>query len=121
MRQIKQKMFITNKFLFLKEMYKSKTADIELFDEASRELLDILGELTMEGVTEIEGVNIDLWKSRTWNLIENIGLLPEYKEEILEEEDIEDDFYEIEEEEGFDFEKEDLTFIDEDFNINDEY
>jgi len=118
MRKIKQKMFITNKFLFLKEMYKSKTADIELFDEASRELLEVLGELTMKGLKEVEGVDIDMWKSRIWNLIENMDLLPEYKEDTEEPLDIEDNFYLIDEEEDFDFEKEDIIITNDDFDFS---
>jgi hypothetical protein len=35
----------------------------------------------MAGVTEVEGLQIDKWKDRVWNLIENAGLLPEYRDE----------------------------------------
>jgi hypothetical protein len=35
----------------------------------------------MHGITEIEGKSLDAWKDRVWNLIENAGLLPEYRDE----------------------------------------
>jgi len=72
---------ITNKFLTIKNMYKSKNFDIEVFDALSMDLINLLGELTMVGTVEVEGLHIDKWKDRVWNLIENAGLLPEYKEE----------------------------------------
>lgn len=73
---------ITNRFLVLKEMYKGDSPiDIDLFDTLSTSLINTLGELTMRGVIEIEGLHIDKWKDRVWNLIENAGLLPEYSEE----------------------------------------
>jgi len=73
---------ITNRFLVLKEMYKGDSPiDIDLFDTLSTSLINTLGELTTRGVIEIEGLHIDKWKDRVWNLIENAGLLPEYNEE----------------------------------------
>jgi len=62
-------------------MYKSKNFDIQLFDEISTNMINILGEFTMRDIKEIEGVPVEKWKDRVWNLIENAGLLPEYKEE----------------------------------------
>lgn len=73
---------ITNRFLVLKEMYKGDSPiDIDLFDTLSTSLINTLGELTTRGIVEIEGLHIDKWKDRVWNLIENAGLLPEYNEE----------------------------------------
>ena len=73
---------ITNRFLVLKEMYKGDSPiDIDLFDTLSTSLINTLGELTTREVIEIEGLHIDKWKDRVWNLIENAGLLPEYNEE----------------------------------------
>jgi hypothetical protein len=71
----------TNKFETLKQMYKSKNFDIKLFDEMSTNMIAILGEYTMRGIDEIEGIPVEKWKDRVWNLIENAGLLPEYKDE----------------------------------------
>ena len=65
-------------------MYKNRNKDgfdIEVFDALSMDLINLLGECTMAGITQIEGTHIDKWKDRVWNLIENAGLLPEYKEE----------------------------------------
>jgi hypothetical protein len=81
MSKSKIKYPITNKFLTIKELYKSKDFDLEVFDALSMDLINLLGELTMHGITEVEGLHIDKWKDRVWNLIENAGLLPEYKEE----------------------------------------
>jgi hypothetical protein len=84
----------TNKFETLKQMYKSKNFDIKLFDEMSTNMIAILGEYTMRGIDEIERIPVEKWKDRVWNLIENAGLLPEYKDEdddIFEE--IIDDWY----------------------------
>lgn len=80
-KKSKIKFPITNRFETIKSMYKSKNFDIEAFDALSMDLINLLGECTMAGVTEIEGLHIDKWKDRVWNLIENAGLLPEYKEE----------------------------------------
>jgi len=77
----KTKNLITNQFLALKEMYKGGNMDLELFNLLSTDLINTLGELTMHGITEIEGKSLDAWKDRVWNLIENAGLLPEYKDE----------------------------------------
>lgn len=71
----------TNKFESLKQMYKSKNFDIEVFDELSTYMINLLGECTMRGINEIEGIQVEKWKDRVWNLIENAGLLPEYKDE----------------------------------------
>ena len=78
----------TNRFETLKQMYRSKNFDIESFDEMSTNMIAILGEYTMRGIDEIERIPVEKWKDRVWNLIENAGLLPEYKDEddyILEE------------------------------------
>jgi hypothetical protein len=69
-------------------MYKSKDFDINLFDEMSTSMITFLGECTMRGINEIERTSVEKWKDRVWNLIENAGLLPEYKDEddhVLEE------------------------------------
>jgi hypothetical protein len=78
----------TNRFETLKQMYKSKDFDINLFDEMSASMITFLGECTMRGINEIERISVEKWKDRVWNLIENAGLLPEYKDEddhVLEE------------------------------------
>mgnify|MGYP003462951222 CR=1 FL=1 len=39
-----------------------------------------LANLSMKNITEVEGLRVDLWKERAWQSIENLGLLPEYRE-----------------------------------------
>jgi len=80
----KVKFPITNRFETIKQMYKNRNKDgfdLEVFDALSMDLINLLGECTMAGITQIEGLHIDKWKDRVWNLIENAGLLPEYREE----------------------------------------
>lgn len=80
----KTKFPISNRFETIKQMYKSRKKDgfdIEAFDVLSMDLINLLGECTMAGVTEVEGLHVDKWKDRVWNLIENAGLLPEYRDE----------------------------------------
>jgi hypothetical protein len=84
MSKSKTKFPISNRFETIKQMYKNRNKvnfDIETFDLLSTDLINLLGECTMNGIGEIEGLHIDKWKDRVWNLIENAGLLPEYKEE----------------------------------------
>jgi hypothetical protein len=84
MSKSKTKFPISNRFETIKQMYKNRNKvnfDIETFDLLSTDLINLLGECTMNGIEEIEGLHIDKWKDRVWNLIENAGLLPEYKEE----------------------------------------
>jgi hypothetical protein len=84
MSKSKTKFPITNRFETIKQMYKSREKvnfDLEIFNTLSTNLISILAECTMKGIEEIEGLHIDKWKDRVWNLIENAGLLPEYKEE----------------------------------------
>lgn len=45
------------------------------------ELIIRVADASSRGVSEIEGVPVDLWKSRFWDKIEQIGCLPEYREE----------------------------------------
>jgi hypothetical protein len=74
-------------------------------------LIADLADLTDAGVTEIDGVSIDLMKDRVWWTIEKLGLLPEYKDEdeIFDEiDDEEDDYYKVEDE--FDTEIDDSKF-----------
>jgi hypothetical protein len=88
----KTKFPITNRFETIKQMYKNRKKDgldIEAFDALSMDLINLLGECTMAGVTEIEGLHIDKWKDRVWNLIENAGILPEYKGEDDDEKFVE--------------------------------
>jgi hypothetical protein len=92
---------ITNQFLKLKKMYKvDKSFDLEEFNHISMDLIHKLADISMRSIKEIESIDINLWKDRTWNLIENAGLLPEYRddeEEEIKHIDIIDNWYTYEE------------------------
>ncbi len=91
------KSFIEPRYLKIKEYFKSKTYDPLVLNEMCMELIDMLGELTGRGVTEIDGQSIDLWKMRSWVIIEKAGLLPEYfgpeDEDLDSDVEVEDNWY----------------------------
>ena len=78
-------------------------------DTLTCDLIAHLSQLTDNGISEVEGVSIDLYKDRTWWLVEKLGLLPEYRDEDEEDDiEIEDNYYEVEEE--FEVEVDDSAF-----------
>ena len=89
---------IEAKWLNIKTKYKSGEYDSNELDTLTSDLIGHLAQLTERGITEIDGVRIDLYKDRTWNVIEHIGLLPEYRSPKDEDEEVEivDDYYEDE-------------------------
>lgn len=91
---MKKKNLIETKWEIIKTKSKSKNYDLEELDYLTCELIAYLSKLTTDGMTEIDGVLIDLYKDRVWRVVENIGLLPEYRgedlEDILNEDDNED-------------------------------
>ena len=102
---------IRPQWLTIKNKFKSGKYDKEEIDFLTCDLLAQLGALTAKGVTTIGKLDIDTYKFRVWNVVENAGLLPEYRapkgeddeEEITDEwEKIEeDDIYSIDEEEFY--------------------
>jgi hypothetical protein len=98
----KEKNIIETKFLNIKNKFKAGGYDIEEMDHLTCDLIAHLAQLTDNGVTEVEGVSIDLYKNRVWYIVELAGLLPEYRDEedIIEKEDLdeEDDYYKVEDE-----------------------
>ena len=105
----KEKHPIEVKYLDLKKRFKAKEMSIEEVDLITCELITELALLTEKNVTEINGVSIDLYKDRVWWIVENAGLLPEYREEeedIVDE--IKDDYYKVEDD--FDYEIDDSKF-----------
>ena len=108
----KEKNIIETKFLNIKNKFKAGGYDIEEMDHLTCDLIAHLAQLTDNGVTDIEGVSIDLYKDRTWWLIEKLGLLPEYRDdedvEVDEDIDIEDTYYKDEDE--FEVEIDDSKF-----------
>ena len=96
----KEKHPIEVKYLDLKTRFKAGTIEIEEVDQITCELIADLAILTERGITEINGTPIDLFKDRTWWIVELAGLLPEYRDEdddIVEDEE-EDDYYTVEDE-----------------------
>jgi hypothetical protein len=92
----KQKHTIEIDFLDLKTRFKAGKMSIEEVDHATCKLIAELAVLTVNGVTEINGVSIDLYKDRVWWIVEKAGLLPEYRDEedfVDEGLDEEDDYY----------------------------
>ncbi len=105
----KEKHPIEVKYLDLKKRFKAKEMSIEEVDLITCELIAELARLTEKNVTEINGVSIDLYKDRVWWIVENAGLLPEYRDEdedIVDE--IKDDYYKVEDD--FDYEIDDSKF-----------
>lgn len=105
----KEKHPIEVKYLDLKKRFKAKEMSIEEVDLITCELIAELALLTEKNVTEINGVSIDLYKDRVWWIVENAGLLPEYRDEeedIVDE--IKDDYYKVEDD--FDYEIDDSKF-----------
>ena len=109
----KEKNIIETKWLEIKAKSKSKDINIDEIDQLTCRLIADLAELTDSGVTEIDGVSIDLYKDRVFWVVEKVGLLPPYKDEddIFDDEDDfeeEDDYYKVDDD--FDFEIDDSKF-----------
>jgi len=107
----KEKNIIESKWLNIKSKSKVENLNIEELDLLTCDLIADLAQLTEAGITEVEGVSVDLYKDRVWWVVEKIGLLPEYKDEddlVDELDEEEDDYYKVEED--FDFEIDDSKF-----------
>ena len=106
----KEKHIIETKFLDLKTKFKADELTTEQIDDLTCELLLELALLTENGITEINGTSIDLFKDRVWWIVEKAGLLPEYRDEEddLGDVEIEDDYYKVEDD--FEFEIDDSKF-----------
>jgi hypothetical protein len=106
----KEKHIIETKFLDLKTKFKNNELTINEIDNLTCELILELALLTENGITEINGTSIDLFKDRVWWIVEKAGLLPEYRDEEddLGDVEIEDDYYKVEDD--FEFEIDDSKF-----------
>ena len=106
----KEKNIIETKWLEIKAKSKAKDINIEEIDQLTCRLIADLADLTDAGVVEIDGVSIDLYKDRVWWIVEKVGLLTEYRDEDedSEEDEIEDDYYIVEDE--CDYEIDDSKF-----------
>ena len=54
-----------------------KNNQLNKADECFDRCIAQLAECTVQGIREVEGASVDLWKSRVWTAIEKAGLLPE--------------------------------------------
>lgn len=107
----KQKHTIEIDFLDLKTKFKANQLTTEQIDHATCKLIAELAVLTVNGVTEINGVSIDLYKDRVFWIVEKAGLLPPYRDEdddLDEDIEIEDNYYN--DDDDFDFEIDDSKF-----------
>lgn len=65
--------------IWLKANEELKDNKLEDCDDTLMGLILYLAQLTEQGTpgsTKIEGVKLDIWKDRAWQLLENAGLLP---------------------------------------------
>jgi hypothetical protein len=110
----KQKHTIEIDYLDLKKRFKADEMSLKEVDRVTCKLIAELALLTTNGITEINGGSIDLYKDRVWWVVEKAGLLPEYRDpgddlsELDEDIEIEDDYYKVDDE--FDCEVDDSKF-----------
>ena len=107
----KEKHTIEVDFLDLKTRFKAGELTTEEVDQITCKLIAELAVLTVNGITEINGTSIDLYKDRVWWIVEKAGLLPEYRDPEDDIEDLvdeEDDYYKVEDD--FEFEIDDSKF-----------
>ena len=107
----KQKHTIEVDFLDLKNKFKANQLTTEQVDQITCKLIAEMAVLTVNGVTEINGVSIDLYKDRVFWIVEKVGLLPPYRDEdddLDEDIEIEDNYYN--DDDDFDFEIDDSKF-----------
>ena len=77
----KEKNIIETQWLEIKAKSKVDNPNIEELDRLTCSLISNLSKLTCQGITEIGGIDLDLYKDRVWWVVEKIGLLPEYRDE----------------------------------------
>jgi hypothetical protein len=70
---------IDNQWLDIKAKLKDPERSVEELEHLTSWLLISLAELTRKGYTSVDGVSVDLYKTRVWNAIEDLGILPEYE------------------------------------------
>jgi len=70
------------KGMSLKDKFKTAKKYLKEWDIKSADvMLDLcivhLSKETLNGLTQIDGVDINLWKTRVWTAVEKAGLLPD--------------------------------------------
>lgn len=76
---------IETQWLTIKSKFDAGNYDLNEMDHLTCDLLAQLAYLTVEGYNEVGGIHIDKYKDRTWRLVERMGLLPEYKEDDIDD------------------------------------
>jgi hypothetical protein len=101
---------IKSQWLNIKQKHKSGNFDLDEMDRLTCDFVSQLAFLTTKGFDEVDGIKIDTYKDRVWWVIEDIGLLPEYRED--EEEKIKEilDTWNSDSEDEFEFEIDDSKF-----------
>lgn len=61
----------------------SEENNIEKAVPMLEKMIIYLADASNNGIKEIEGVKVDLWKDRAWQKLEDMNVLPEYKEEKI--------------------------------------
>ena len=93
----------------IKTKHDSGDFDLKEMDYLTSDLIAQLAFLTTKGFTEIDGTRVDTYKDRVWWVIEDLGLLPEYREDgDVTVEEILDTWNKVEDE--FEFEVNDEEF-----------
>lgn len=72
---------IKAQWLNIKQKHKSGEFNLEEMDNLTSDFVAQLAFLTSKGFDEVDGIKVDTYKDRVWWVIEDIGLLPEYREE----------------------------------------
>ena len=67
--------------LWKKAKLLAEAKDIEKALPMLETLIIHVADASSRGITEMEGVAVDLWKSRFWDQIEHVDCLPEYFED----------------------------------------
>jgi hypothetical protein len=68
-------MTLREKFRLAK--YHIKNNDLKTADYYLEHCLAKLSTATLNKQTQVEGISVDLWKTRVWRTIEKAGLLPQ--------------------------------------------
>jgi len=101
---------IKPQWLTIKSKFKSGNYDVNEIGHLTSDLLAQLAALTVQGVTTIGKIDIDKYKFRVWGVVENAGLLPEYKSPDIEDDEMEitDEWEKVEDDDMYSINEEDF-------------
>lgn len=84
----KERSIIWDKWEIIKAKAKVKDPDLEELDHLTCDLIAHLAILTERKIKYLDGISINTYKDRVWWMIEKLGLLPEYRDEEDNEEEL---------------------------------